>query len=366
MKKIVNLSPLSSIQKILVVRRDNIGDLVCTTPIFRALRQHYPGAYICALVNSYNQPVLENNPDIDVVFCYTKGKHRTADTGILTVYWRKFQLARCLRRERFDYAIIASPGFLPRVVRFLRLIKPKHIIGFVEPGKRGAEHIDISIPYTLPRAMHEVEDIFRLLEPLGIKGSPPPLRLIANPAKALQAQQTLMGQQSLSRAMLLGIHISARKASQRLPLESVVALIRSLHDRDNNTMFMLFWSPGESDNRLHPGDDSKVREIMDQLSDMPVTTYPTHALSDLIGGLSLCDVVICSDGGAMHLAAGLGKPILCFFGRSDKVRWRPWGVPYELLQAPSLEVSDISVEEAMVGFGQLLNKLKTEANTISL
>ena len=40
--------------KILVVRRDNIGDLVLTTPVFRALRARHPGARIEALVNSYN------------------------------------------------------------------------------------------------------------------------------------------------------------------------------------------------------------------------------------------------------------------------------------------------------------------------
>ena len=38
--------------RILLVRRDNIGDLACTTPAIAALRQHYPNAEIAALVNS--------------------------------------------------------------------------------------------------------------------------------------------------------------------------------------------------------------------------------------------------------------------------------------------------------------------------
>lgn len=61
--------------KVLVVRRDNIGDLVCTTPLFTALRRRYPQAWIGALVNSYNAPVLERNPDVNEVFAYTKLKH---------------------------------------------------------------------------------------------------------------------------------------------------------------------------------------------------------------------------------------------------------------------------------------------------
>ena len=53
--------------KILVLRRDNIGDLVLTTPVLAALRQRFPHARIEALVNSYSAPVLEGHPDIDRV-----------------------------------------------------------------------------------------------------------------------------------------------------------------------------------------------------------------------------------------------------------------------------------------------------------
>ena len=61
-------------RKLLVIRRDNIGDLVCTTPLLRSLRQKYPEARIDALVTSYNEPILENNPDVDYVYAYTKAK----------------------------------------------------------------------------------------------------------------------------------------------------------------------------------------------------------------------------------------------------------------------------------------------------
>jgi heptosyltransferase-3 len=64
--------------------------------------------------------------------------------------------------------------------------------------------------------------------------------------------------------------------------------------------------------------------------------------------------VVCSDGGAMHIAAALGKPILCFFGKSDKTRWYPWKASYVLLQPPSLNVADIGVDEAAHAFDQLL------------
>ena len=102
--------PLATdIAKILIIRRDNIGDLLCTTPAIAALRRRYPRAHIAALVNSYNAPVLANNPDIDKVYAYTKAKH--SGGFALTAWWHEWRVYRHLRRERFDLIIHANPSF---------------------------------------------------------------------------------------------------------------------------------------------------------------------------------------------------------------------------------------------------------------
>ena len=344
--------PLSAL-KFLVIRRDNIGDLVCTTPVLRALREHTPNAHICALVNSYNQAVLENNPDIDEVFAYTKAKHRPQGKSSIGVYWDRIQLLWRLRRMHFDYVILAAPGYLPRALKLARIIKPKHIVGFTQPG--ALHGIDMGVAYTAPGAMHEVEDVFRLLAPLGIEQIPPLTRVVADPAEIVSVHAILNAQQWWPVGPLIGIHISARKPSQRWPAARFIELITSLRNKYDAT-FLLFWSPGDAANPLHPGDDAKAREILDALPEMPILGYPTHRLAQLIAALSVCNSVICSDGGAMHLAAGLGKPILCFFGKSDPERWHPWGVAYVLLQPPSLDVVDISVADAVANFAVLLQK----------
>lgn len=62
-------------KKILLIRNDNIGDLICTTPAIEALRKKYPNNQIDIVVNSYNIQAIENNPFINHVYCYTKTKH---------------------------------------------------------------------------------------------------------------------------------------------------------------------------------------------------------------------------------------------------------------------------------------------------
>lgn len=342
--------------KLLIIRRDNIGDLVCVTPLLRTLREHFPSARICALVNSYNRPVLENNPDVDEIFSYTKAKHRGRRQGLLGVYIDRIRLISRLRRERFDYAILAAPGYQGRTLSLARLIRPRQIVGFVNVEKQ-RDSLALPLLYPPANGLHEVEDVFRLLGPLGmVPGVPPAVVVYPDVVEAGWAQERLASFKE-GPGLVLGVHISARKPSQRWPVEHFVEMMQTLHAQFD-ARFMLFWSPGDEQNPRHPGDDRKARQIMVALGHIPVLAYSTRRLPELIAGLSQCDAVICSDGGAMHLAAGLGKPILCFFGQSDAARWHPWGVPYELLQPESRDVKDIGVAEAMEGFGRLMEKAK--------
>ena len=116
---------------------------------------------------------------------------------------------------------------------------------------------------------------------------------------------------------------------------------------------MLFWSPGPADNPQHPGDDEKASEVIEATRGLPVLPWPTHELGSLVAGIAACRSMIMSDGGAMHVAAALGRPIVCFFGKSGASRWRPWGVPHVLLQPASLEVADIGVEDALAACDSL-------------
>lgn len=337
--------------KILVIRRDNIGDLICTTPLFEAIRRAHPQAYVAALVNSYNAPAIHGNPHLDAIFAYTKGKH-AAGESVWQAYLRRARLLWQLRRMRFDYVILATSGYAARALKLARLLAPRHIVGFVT-GQAGSPAIDLAIPHGDGGQLHETEDMFRLLAPLGISGEIPRLTVAADAATAARLQTQLPPGVAAGDGPLVALHISARKEKQRWPVERFAELAHRLHAR-HAARFLLFWSPGDENNPFHPGDDGKAAQLLAAMSALPVAPMRTGHLSELIAGLSLCDCAVLSDGGAMHVAAGLGKPVLCFFGNSPASRWRPWGVPYALLQKPSRTVQDISVDETCEAFGGLL------------
>ncbi len=323
-------------QKILIIRRDNIGDLVCTTPMIRMLRQRYPDAWIAALVTRYNAEVLAGNPDLDAVFAYQKAKHRGPGDSRPAIYWQRLTQIVALRRVRIDLVILPASGPQPSAQRLARWIGAPRVLtqGESPPGE----------------PLHAVEQCAALLGQLGIAGEPPALVLAPDLAATAALRERVAT--AASNGLLLGIHISARKPSQRWPVERFAMLMSELHRR-SGARFLLLWSPGDEDNPLHPGDDQKARRIVEATPGIPVLAYPTHTLRDLIAALSVTDAVICSDGGAMHLAAGLRKPIVCFFGRSDPRVWRPWGVPHVVLQPPSREVTDVAVGEVVAALDAL-------------
>lgn len=336
--------------RILVIRRDNIGDLVCTTPLIAALRERYPGGHIAALVNTYNEAVLAGNPAVDAVHAYEKGKHRGEARSAVSVYVDRLRLILALRREEFDYAILATPGFALRSLRLARMVGARHVLGYTEPGEAHFR-LDIALPYDREAKTHEVEQVYGLLKALGVKGSPPSTRVFPDPGERREVEQALA--RIAPGTPVIGVHISARRRSQQWSPENFAALIRAIAKR-HAVRILLLWAPGEPDNPKHPGDDGRARAVVKNCPEVPMLPWPTEALSRLIAALSLCDYVVCADGGAMHLAAALGKPILCFFGDSPPERWRPWQTPHELLQPVSRDLKDLSVEQAMAGLERLL------------
>jgi len=327
---------------ILIIRRDNIGDLVCTLPLVRRLRECYPDAWIGMLVTRYNVEVLQGNPDVNAVFSYTKRKHLAPGESAWQAMVDRLRQLWQLRRRKLDLVVLPAEGDQSSARRMARLVAARRIVS----------HQDLAEKL---QSGHEALRVGQLLRVLDLPGANlPPASIRPRPA----LRHEMLARISPDGAPVLGIHISSRKPSQRWPETRFVELIKALHARQPGLRFALFWSPGNEHNPLHPGDDAKAARIVEACAGLPLVAVPTVALAELIAGLACCDQVICSDGGHMHLAAALGKPIVCLFGKSDAKRWHPWGVAFRLLQPASQTVADIPVEDVIAAF----NEIQVRAN----
>ena len=93
-----------------------------------------------------------------------------------------------------------------------------------------------------------------------------------------------------------------------------------------------------------------------------VIPVATADLKTLIAALSLAERVVCPDGGAMHLAAALGKPVVALFGDSPVERWRPWGVPHRVVRPESRNLSDLPLQAVVAAYGELASTGEAQNN----
>jgi ADP-heptose:LPS heptosyltransferase len=307
------------------LRRDNIGDLVCTTPLIAALRAQLPQAWLGALVTTYNAGVLAGNAALDDVFVYEKLKHRSG--GLLSHLRTRFAQMSGLRARRLDFVLVPAPS--PQSLKLARSLKPEQVT---------------AAPSSVPARQHEVERAFELGRSFGVAGKPGALQVFADAQKKDELRR------QLGHGPFVAVHISARRPAQRWPLERYAELIASV---SATRKVMLLWSPGPQDDSRHPGDDEAAATVQRIAEDSSVVPVETPDLRTLIAALSLADRVVCPDGGAMHLAAALGKPVVALFGDSPVERWRPWGVPHVIVRPESRNLADLTLEPVLEALATL-------------
>lgn len=326
-------------KKILIIRRDNIGDLVCTTPAIAALRKHYPDAEIGALVNSYNAEVLRGNPNLNYVFVYQKLKHSAGLFGRFKALMQRLALIKTLRRWKPEVTILAKASYDRYGLSFARQVGAKNVIGYVPEGEGMAKVLpDIRLETPGFIAMHEVEAVAGLLVPLGIHQPMGPMQVFPESAavSALQNRLPHTGKR-------IALHISAREPERRWGIDNFIALTKCLLQAEPERQVLLFWSPGKADDPHHPGDDESAKALIKAVASDRLMPMPTQSLTELIAALSLCDIFIGTDGGAMHLAAALNKNVLAMFeNKPDKLNhWYPWQANGQIISSDQSAAPDI-------------------------
>jgi ADP-heptose:LPS heptosyltransferase len=269
-----------------------------------------------------------------------------------------------LRRESFDYIVLAKSGFDSHGLSLARQLKRKNVIGFAPPGGKPPAALTTSVAPVPSQDLHEVEVIARLGQALDVPDALGPLRLFADKdrANAWRARLPALG----GKRTWIAVHISARETSRVWDTDRWIGLVRDLAAGERVAVLLL-WSPGSVDDPRHPGDDAKAALIQQAA---PVVAARTENLADLIAVLSLCNAFIGADGGAMHVAAGLGLPMVALFENleSKKRRWHPWRVAHELVAPATRDVADIKVEQVLAAWQRLCRTtpLQARARTNSL
>lgn len=282
--------------KILIVRNDNIGDLINTTPAIEALRKAYPDAQIDIVVNSLNRCAIDGNPFINHIYCYTKSKHKKGLRTKLKVLLEKWHLLKQIRKAGYDIAVLFRYDFSPSSVQWIKAANAPMSLGVKNSkGKDAFTHPTAPDP-TLP----EVMLCFSQLKPLNIEYRNELTRFyLPNNLKNTGAEY----------AGSIAIHCSSRLEPNRYPLEKFEQIINAFPNE--NILLM-----------AEPADIQAVEALAARTHAVFVKArfLPSAAI------ISHCKLLLTLDGGTAHLASALGVRTITLMGNKKAERWGPWGM----------------------------------------
>ncbi|MDP3113036.1 MAG: glycosyltransferase family 9 protein, partial [Thermodesulfovibrionales bacterium] len=259
------------------------------------------------------------------------------------------KVLRKIRKEKYDVAI-GCGSYSPRLARYTFITGAKKRIGYFKKGMKSRFY---NMPlYEPEEILHEVEKTFNLLSCLGINGAPQQLRIFPSEDEVRKVQYLLNASGFSKGKHLIAFHISSRRPENRWPAEKFMELGKLILGR-YNAAILLLWSPGSEKNIYHPGDDEKTEFIKNSLKPEPIACKTTK-LGELISALSLSSLVVCCDGGAMHIAAALQKPIVTVWGSTNPKSWAPWGTRHVIL-TNGKNASMVSVNDVFAAISTMLD-----------
>ncbi|MBI4654803.1 MAG: glycosyltransferase family 9 protein [Nitrospirae bacterium] len=274
----------SGYKKFLIIDTLRLGDVVMSTPVFKAIKKQYPDSLLHVLVRAEIADLLDREPYIDKIIPY-HGKEKTGS-----------DLIKLLQHGEYDISINLCEGKLNALIYAAGI--PVRI-GYSQRHKY-RDRIFLTNIIQQPETFQGIPLLFlKLLEPLGISKANSRPELYPDPMGIEQFKTLLQNGQRLK----IVVHPGARNATHRWPYYQ--AVIREIIKRFDAMVVVT-------------GDRSEA-----MLADNILSGLDTRNIINLVGKTtikemaalcSIADLVLSNDTGVSHIACALGRPTITIFG----------------------------------------------------
>jgi lipopolysaccharide heptosyltransferase II len=320
---------------ILLIRLRLIGDVVFTTPMIRALRDHYPHARLIYVVEPAAAPVVAHNPHLSEVVVVPKSRG-----------WKRLRddlhLARRLRRERPDLAMDLHGG--PRSAWLAWTSGATRRVGYDIRGRAWMYTDVVHRPRGLhPR--HSVENQWDLLAAVdqSFAGAADRTAFRAEMPVAPGASASVvahLAKQGVNltdpAARLIVLHVSAGNPFRRWPEPAFAGVAAGLV-RESPDRFVLI-TAGPSDREAVQRVLAEARAHAGEASPR-IVSAEHFSLAELRAVFDRSALFIGGDSGPLHIASTSDVPIVGLYGPTLPARSAPWRPPY--LGVASIDAGDL-------------------------
>ena len=320
--------------KILVIGPSWIGDMVLAQPMLKLLRARYGEPVIDLLAPAWTLPVVERMPEVRRAIAMPVGH------GELRIGTR-WKLARRLRAERYDQAIVLPNTFKSALVPFLAgipvrtgYIGESRFILLTDARRASADRLPQLAQRYAQLALTRGDALRLPLPPLG-------LRVDETARRALLARLGVEKERPAA-ALCPGAEFGPAK---RWPARYFAELAQGIAARG-----CAVWLIGSS--RDAPLGEEIARAAGGACRNLCGETTVGEAI-DLLSASAL---VVTNDSGLMHIAAALGKPQVALYGSSSPEFTPPLSPNAQILKL-DLPCSPCFKRECPLGHFNCMNQL---------
>lgn len=274
-------------KKILVIHTAYIGDVILITPLLRAIKKMFPYCYLSVIVIPSTQVILSKNSYVDEILPFNKKRNKI----------RSFlNLLKKIRSRNFDIALLPHSSVTSALLAFLGGIKQR--IGF---DRWFARHfLTIRIPFR--EGVHRIEKNLDLLKPYTNEIFSLQTEIITSSLIQSRIDELVL---KFPQKKLIAVAPGSIWFTKRWLESYYKKLIQELNKA--GFFVILIGSPKEEKicRRVKPKDNYYI-------------AAGKFNLLESAEIIKRCDLMICNDCGALHIANAVNTDVFAFFGPTTK------------------------------------------------
>lgn len=335
------------VKNILIVRQHNqLGDMLCSVPLFAAVRKKYPGAHITLVASPINYEILfsDINPYIDKVITYQKSTGK----DLLEFY-------RELRNHSYQIGIVPSTVSISRTSHFINYFSGAKI-------RTGVNSIDDklnSVSYLLnvksdfkwnERKLHQTDRNLEVGMQIGCSLTDEEKKSVmihlSEEEKKFAREYTAANFPDEDK-LILAFHPGAGKIPNRWSIDNFVSLMKLFHEKYNCSLLM---TSGKIDAEI----TDTVRKLLYGIN-IDCRVLDNTPIRKVGAVIKQTDLYITNDTGTMHVAGGVDANVVSLFGPTHGYEWAPLGHNKIYIQSGSGNIDDIKVGDVFNASEKILN-----------
>lgn len=291
------MAAIANPEKIIVFRTDRIGDMVVSTPVFRAIKQAFPSCRLSVCAGRASREVILNNPRIDAIHI------RTGDDSIGDY-----------RQEGFDTAVAL---FSDKWV--MRTIRRSHIPRRIGPLSGIGSYFCYNCGIRQKRSAsvrHEAEYNLELLRQLGIDSKDTRPEIFLTNEERKEAVRIL--EKAGIRRPFACVHPGMGNSALNWPPEYYAAMADTIR-REFGLEPVLTGGPADRD---------RVDAVVKECAREPLSLLGATSLRQLAAVFEKAEFVIAPSTGPLHIASALDTLTFSVYSPvqvHSVMRWGPLG-----------------------------------------